>query len=544
MKIFGPSTAIYFSYMQTYATWILYPAIFAVLSFIWHVNDLQWGAAFTEGWSQALSILFLSGWSSIFFCAWTRQCAVLNFRLGQDVSAGDTYGIDGATLYFRNRGYKVKRKASVDIKTKKGFMGLGAFSPTRRNPLVRSVLMIMTLMLFLGFTIFTIACLCWVSDKASEINYFNIAVNHTDSVNHTHPSSTVFDGGVSYWKENENFIMQNLVSVACYFVISIPLEGVYIRMTFFLTELENLRNRSAFVERVVRRRALFQLINSQGWFMYLAFGRRDMRMLRWQLTVFFLLKPSGLLGTFVELLFHFWGKIYKVCKNRCKKPPEDDYHKEELHHNILNEYSKEEPNLFDEYLEVTILFSAVLCFAPVFPEGMLVAFLHTVCEYFTDKNKLFVHLRLGLPKRSDLFAIKGWITVWQGLGWIGIVASTWLTHIFLSDPQINHDHTDDWVPEKTWRDRLGLTTDDWGGDIAWVRIVIVEHFLLAFKAYLAVAVQVESDDIVQHKEVVDRIFAEDAEPDTSHSGLLESVAQIGKGDAEEAGETETNEILE
>jgi len=388
----------------------------------------------------------------------------------------------------------------------------------------------MILLLFLGFTIGTIAGLCWISDKASKIGYFK--TNATDnSTDNSMDNSTGTGGGGSGPYEKENFFMQNLMSVACYFVISIPLEKIYNRMTRFLTEIENLKNHSAFVEKVVRRRALFQLVNSQGWFLYLAFVAQDIRSLRWQLTVFFIFKPSGLLGTFVEFLQHFGGKCCRFCKNRCKQVPEDPFEKEKVEENILQEYKKAEPDLFDEYLEVTILFSAVLCFAPVFPEGLLVAFLHTCFEYFTDKNKLFLHLRLKLPKRSDLFAIKAWITVWQGIGWVGIVASTWLTHIFMV--YIHHENTADWDPED-WRAGVDLTS--WGGNIAWVRIVLLEHILLFFKAYLAVAVQVESDDIMQHKEVVDRIFAdEDSHPDKDHDK--------DKDETEKDAELDTNEVV-
>lgn len=244
-------------------------------------------------------------------------------------------------------------------------------------------------------------------------------------------------------------------------------------------------------------------------------------MLRWQLSVFFLFKPSGLLGTIVEMLVNL------VCQKK------KEFGKGELLESIEHEYEKEEPNLFDEYLEVTILFSAVLCFAPVFPEGMLVAFMHTCCEYFTDKNKLFWHLRLALPKRSDLFAIKGWITVWQGIGWLGIVASAWLTHIFMM--QIHHEDTAHWDPED-WRARFDLSS--WGGDIAWVRIVLLEHFLFLFKGYLAVAVQVESEDIMQHKEVVDRIFAGDDEVDQDDVDRVISTAQEGIDSA-----AENNEVV-
>merc|ERR1712150_289044 len=111
----------------------------------------------------------------------------------------------------------------------------------------------------------------------------------------------------------------------------------------------------------------------------------------------------------------------------------------------------------------------------------------------------------------------------QGLGWVGIVASTWLTHIFMM--QINHESTAHWDPED-WRAKFDLAT--WGGDLPWVRIVLLEHFLFIFKGYLAVAVQVESEDIMQHKEVVDKIFA-DAEPDTDQFKDAENDKRRGFG---------------
>mmetsp|Transcript_2634 Transcript_2634/g.8135 ORF Transcript_2634/g.8135 Transcript_2634/m.8135 type:complete len:817 (-) Transcript_2634:151-2601(-) len=481
-RLFGPSVALYFSYMQMYAMNLVFPALIVIGSFVWHIQhrslglNIHWGAAFGEGWSQATWVLVLSTWSTIWFLQWQQRISADVCRLGQDKLHKDTYSIDSTNLYFKRRGFKMSKKHGVYINKR--------FRPQDRSRIPRLVFTYIAISLFLGTTFGIIAGLCWISDKAALVTY-----SHNKSLDEA---------------------LKNIISALSYLVISTPLQGVYDKLTRWLTELEDIQEFSDFTLRLVRRRAFFQIVNYMGWFLYLGFFSQDMIALRSQLSLFFVLKPSGLLGTIVELLTI-------PCFPRHK-----EYEQHELVEMIEQEWNKIEPNLFDEYLEVTLIFAGAILFAPVFPEGLVIALLHTIFEIIADKVKLFQYMRVQMPLNGDFFAISSWMTIWQGLSWLSIFVSTWLVNEMVSSEHLS-EQKDTWDPNDEFQwDFLfrGLPFDQ----RRIYTIVVLEHLLLVFKTHLNITLLGSSTAVDLHREIVNAVLEASSNEVKQAKALSESDA--------------------
>jgi len=215
--------------------------------------------------------------------------------------------------------------------------------------------------------------------------------------------------------------------------------------------------------------------------------------LRTQLITFFVFKPAGLLFSFIT-----------VVQTYFQKNP--DYKKEKTLSELCEEeFKKPEAVLFDEYLQISLLFCAALCFAPVFPEGLIVAMFHGACNYMSDRASFFKSYRIPLPLRSDVYATCGWLTVWTGIGWIGVFVSIWLVRPFLKDPGVDGWNKFGVLPYVLHK--LAHVKLDFGSpEVMWLLLLMIEHAIFAGKAYLQLVINLNMDDIQDHRGTVRKIL--------------------------------------
>jgi hypothetical protein len=412
---FGPNQALYYYFCNQHAKGLAVPAFMVMCSYGFHYYlsvhgssiGLMYGAAFNEGWSQCGFSLGLCLWSCLYLTWWQRAMHEAMYKLGRDEVTPNPPSLQNARQFLRAHGIlkvsKLKKERNTEY-----------VKPRRMSNFVelsRHALMGISLLLMIAFSVGVIALLCYISDKF----YLNDWTQY----------------GIPVYLDS---LIKNLASVAVYFGVSIPLEMFYNWLTEAMTMLEQHRDLDNHVERLISRRALFQLMNYLGWFIYLAFARpetgKNILDLRQQLGMFFTLKPSGLLSS-------FWS-YYQVyaAKEKLKKelPDGEDLlgrHHVSLAHFIQDEYSKEPCELYDDWLQICVIFATAICFAPIFPTGLLLAFIHTIFEYVGDKVKLVHVQRMPLPRPGDHFAMRGWITVFSGVHWLSILMSMWLVFVFL-----------------------------------------------------------------------------------------------------------------
>jgi len=307
-------------------------------------------------------------------------------------------------------------------------------------------------------------------------------------------------------------------------IFSIPLQKLYEHLIYSITKGEGHVRQELFIERYVNRLAVFQLINCYCWFLYLGLWTQEWMSLRTQLMTFFIVKPSGLLGASIDVLTPRFDKVDTTWKP--------------LRETIQIEYDKSPPQLFDEYLQVAIVFGAATFFAPLFPEGLMIAFLHTLFEFCADKSSLVRH-RIGIPKKSNLYEIRGWVGVFESIGWASIVVSTWLVYVFLAGiarekmqevcgPQGNLTHADfaynssscsfntwdeyvEWDPMKHSESdpfKYALSVLFSPGYRTVFALLLVEHILLFVKAYVQISIPAESPEVGAHLNLVSDIFVQ------------------------------------
>eukprot|EP00928_Gymnodinium_smaydae_P085196 TRINITY_DN6854_c0_g1_i2.p1 TRINITY_DN6854_c0_g1~~TRINITY_DN6854_c0_g1_i2.p1 ORF type:complete len:873 (-),score=198.61 TRINITY_DN6854_c0_g1_i2:121-2739(-) len=507
---FGPSTALYFVFMHSYAMWLIFPSLLVLSSLLFHAFfsklGLSLGATFNEGWSQSTFSVILALWSTIFLANWRCSIYTCMHRLGQLTQPNRT-SIDNATLFFKQMNFKVSKRSGVTHTLSNKKLTNGASKPKKkssaRNDFCRHLLIAGSVLFLMMISVGVIGILCKFSDVVAQLNYY------------ADPSD---------WR---NLALQNVLSVFVYMLVSIPLQGVYDVIVVWITQNEDHRSQARLTERIVRRRALFQLLNYYCWFLYLGFWTQDWQALRAQLMTFFVVKPSGLGGALIDVL-----------TPRCTKFDDAEV---TIAETIEKEHGKNDPEMFEEYLQVALVFGAATFFAPIFPEGIIIAFVHTVCEYCGDKSSLLRH-RLSMPTQSQLFGLQGWITVFDGVGWLSIVVSTWLVYVFLEGIGTQEMNTACaggavYPTGMILEDNVTCTNSTWDDYVKWdpfykkgsgepdvvstvlnslfspghrtvFVILAVEHMLLGLKAYLALTIPVESSEVQQHEELTQQMLSE------------------------------------
>jgi hypothetical protein len=366
-----------------------------------------------------------------------------------------------------------------------------------------------------------IVVLCLFSFKIGETKYFDDSMNSTkDTVGEFEDPKTV--------AQYKNLLVQNILSVFVYLVVSIPLEGQYNKIITTLTNYEGHMSQGNYMPRLVSRSALFQIVNYMGWFCFLGFWGEAWLSMRAQLITFFLIKPSGVAGSLVELVKAF-------CRNRTPQIPEENNSPSEYRKQlILVAYKKDTLQLGDEYLQVALMFAAATFFSPVCPEGWIFVFAHTILEYLGDKSKLR-HMRTAMPRHSRVFVCKAWVQVFSVIGWLGICISTWLVYVVLkklgtenmgeclhlknsTPPRVScparstipsWDDYVTWDPSHRADDAISeiLSAVFRRGSQTVFILVIVQHILFGLKAYVDYQIPTESHECKLHKELVDDVLA-------------------------------------
>jgi hypothetical protein len=329
-----------------------------------------------------------------------------------------------------------------------------------------------------------------------------------------------------------NTCLQNIESIFVYFVFCIPLEFVYDKIIIFLVRSESIYSPSALEQSLVSRQAYFQLANSMGWFLYLGLFTFRWKLLQAQLRLFFIVKPSGLGGAAYEAVCAWFTQRKNRKQEKFlqeKKESEEREHKRgpNIKEIVEREFNKSEEDVKTEYMQIMIIYAAANLFAPLYPEGMIFALLHTVFQYYSDAITLQYSTRLSLPNEKTLFSLNGWVYVFECIGWASIVASSWLVYVFLqglaNDSKAHHwdDHVrwDPTVPANSTSAGSMKVILGWfpKGQHTVFMIIFLEHMLLMFKAYLASSISNESPETKRHHDLVKQLFKEAAMTKKSES---------------------------
>jgi len=379
---FGVGVAHYFLLMNSYAWWLTVPTCFGIVSFVW--NELRGrtgGAAEGAFLGSLLSPAFTFGvivWSTVCIINLRRVAAVSRHNLGQRTLDDIPRTFNSAWHHFKSRDMKTVELQTAGVQVQ----------PLSLQRLLRYVLSVLVMLAVLSVSSAVVWMLLWVGD----------------------------------WVEarTSNAILQNSPVLLYLFVVGV-LEHFYSRLAEILTRMEEHLSHERHVRSLTIKSALFQLINYQGWFLYLAFWRRDFDYLRSQLLLFFTLNQVR--GNVLEIGLPWAqaavkGRASEIALRRSPAPP--ILGSLALQKAIEHEYQRLPEEICDDYLEVAILFAAATWFAPVFPLGMLLAFLHAVMEVWGDSYKLCSVTRRTAHQGPNEAVLEAWLDVLVVISCLGI----------------------------------------------------------------------------------------------------------------------------
>jgi len=426
VEYFGPSVVHYFIFMRNYAKWLLFPAALGTLSFGWHwLDELLQGKELSSSSHAQVSTLLLIAWSTLFVEHWKMQTQI-NRR---NISPRREESEDAELL----------TPLPLDIEA------ADTRDPQQRDRVHNSLIgiryawTISGLFLLFSVTAVVIHVLLLVGDIVEE------------------------------W--SDNILIQNSPLVLYLGVVSV-FQQLYTWLATWLTEREGHLMRSEFIKSLTMKSAFFQLINYHGWFLYLAFWRQDLPYLRSQLLIFFTVKQ--VLGNFLEVIVPMLtafisgkGKqdIRRVLTGQQRTDSEEENgsssaqgSQEALKKAAEETFLLPEPAMFDDYLEMSVMFAAVTCYFPVFPLGGLLALLHAIFEGYSDSYKYCNAQRRVVPKQTDELVMEVMIGIFDMISFFGVASSIALI----------------------WIENSG----SWTG----FQLVVVEHLLFFFKAYLSLSI--------------------------------------------------------
>lgn len=279
-----------------------------------------------------------------------------------------------------------------------------------------------------------------------------------------------------------NVLVQNS-PLALYLVVVEVFQRLYCWLATWLTDREGHLMRAEYMKSLTMKKAFFQLINYHGWFLYLAFWRQDLDYLRSQLLVFFTLKQ--VIGNIMEVVvpkfqaskqFSTDDGTDQASSNRgflgrsLSRALGSSSNIEKLveEHFVLPEASS-----FDDYMEMSVMFAALVLYFPVFPLGGVLALLHAVFECFSDAYKYGAVQRRIIPDEMDDVLVEVWLQIFDVITYFGVCSSFALI----------------WLESKSW---TGL------------QLVIIEHLMFFFKGYLAWSIP-DCPEWIEAQEVLSRM---------------------------------------
>jgi len=237
--------------------------------------------------------------------------------------------------------------------------------------------------------------------------------------------------------------------VVLYLAVVGALQGVYDDAAEWLTHREGHQVYSVFVKSLTVKKAFFQLMNYLGWFLYLAFWVQDIEYLRNQLMVFLACKMLVIPVATDIVIPHVRGKLRRV-------EPQESNREDKFRREIEDQWGSPTPELSNEYQELAIVFASATFFAGVFPIGLPLSLVHLILSMWSDCYKMFFTTRRMLPHPEDGIVFEAWQAVFEALSVIAVVTNCALIRIV--------------------------------SDCSMLQMVVLEHVLLFFKAYLSYSI--------------------------------------------------------
>jgi len=438
VSYFGPGDTVYFAFMQQYSRWLVLPAIFCSVCALIYQTTAPKGAHFGTSWFSTIVTMLITVWSTLFCAQASHMLKILMHGLGHDSRRRqrNTFDFISADVYFDFQGLLVT-KDGVQLNRNKEALRKKENGQAHLLTYAFMVVSMGTLFILTGVII---GMLLWIGDFVALYT--------------------------------SNVILVNLPTVLYIGIVGI-FEIFYRWLAKKLTQLEQHQMYCEYLKSLTFKTAAFTIMNTLGWFMYVAFWQRDMAYLRAQLLIFFTVKQ--VIGNFTEtglpVLQNWWHRRQaeaRTVDSKLTRPSTPKSDSAKLRSAIEEQWQQELVDLGDDFAEVATLYAAAVWFAPVFPLGMLLALVHAVTETVSDRYKMCYVARRSLPDPYFAVQMETWLHVLSAIGVIGAPVS------------------------------LGLTYIAHGGAWDFQALVLAEHAILFVKLYLMLSIPREPEWLNHH----------------------------------------------
>lgn len=219
----------------------------------------------------------------------------------------------------------------------------------------------------------------------------------------------------------------DIVYIGCLYL----LDTIYSTIAKELTENENHKYNSEFENSLVLKLMLFQFLNMNMAYLYVAFVRRDYERLASSIRMILLLEL--VIGNIKEVAIPIFmanrrkkAMLAEAAKKKKEENPDLDDTECVVTVEELDPISTQldmEPydGIFEDYFELVRQFSQISLFAAAFPLGALVAALNNFVEIYADTYKLVHRSRRVSPQRA--LNIGAWIRAFEFLGIVSIMTN-------------------------------------------------------------------------------------------------------------------------
>ena len=388
---FGSNLALYFGWLKNYTQWLLLPAVFGLMVFIYHYIHPEINV--DNSLVSPIYTLFIILWGVLFAKSWDRKCSGLVC----------SWGIDAIKWRKEVRpGYRGIKRISPITGLPERF-----FPPNER--LFRYCVSASVSIIMLIFAFFVMVFSLNLQGYIHKFSYSRNYLLYTSI-------SWVCDEGQYFDPSGKGPIPLILLYIPVIFhvVIIQLLNKIYQEVANHLTDWENHRSPTEHANALYIKRFFFEAFDCYIALFYLAFVENDIVLLRKELVSLYTVDALRRLAT--ETVIPFVTRKSRKIGKTTDVPAS--------HRRFTKDYDKPEYEQFDDYLEMVIQVGYVTLFAGAFPLAAPLSVLCNVLELYSDTIKL-----TNISRRPEVHRVTN-IGVWSLLT-KGIILMSVFTNLFI-----------------------------------------------------------------------------------------------------------------
>ena len=214
------------------------------------------------------------------------------------------------------------------------------------------------------------------------------------------------------------------------------LESFFLSISRRLAAFENHTFQEFYFQSLFAKKAIFHVFNSIAFFLFLAFWQKSTSALTRQLLAFMTVKQA--LATVSQLVIPYlryrlvkWG-FFRRQHGINNGTKDDKFREGKVSRAMLlkeSEGFKCKYEVFEDWSQMAVHYSLLVCFAPVFPMGAVLAFLNIIVEIWTDSFKLLRVCQRVVPSDKDAILVNCFTSIFDFMSVFAVMTNLYQLHI-------------------------------------------------------------------------------------------------------------------